>query len=353
MKLTAAQQRQLVREFQRTILWLDHGRCRNPNCIGTQWERGILSAHHIKFKSYGVDHSAENGILLCQGCDHAVHHGHGKGDERLSAREFMLQILNDLVDDPEYRWRAAHQVLRDRYETNDERNMMAEQTTEAKRADSDLFAVYALEDGTLVIDSPSPQTGELLPTAVGSLPIPKRLTGLAFAIRNQELHRDQQMAILKDQIATIRMHMAAVTERTDIAVGVLKSMGTMLLNQLHDQGLAATDAKHRPRLPIAGCGAWVTNTKAAGYKTDDWDQMDKDARATASLEHKSLFSVEQVPAHSIVKPIRTKIIAALKAGAVVDGFELIEATDAVQFKIEKGTGIPPVGVVETDDKAGD
>lgn len=31
-------------------------------------------AHHIIFKSHGVDHSAANLILLCAGCHYRVHH---------------------------------------------------------------------------------------------------------------------------------------------------------------------------------------------------------------------------------------------------------------------------------------
>ena len=114
-KLSASKRRRLVEAFQQLIYNLDHGRCRNPNCVGNDYQRGILSAHHITYKSHGVDHRAENGILLCQGCDHVVHHGQGKGDERQSAKEFMRSILDALVDDPEYRWHAVHKVLRDRY----------------------------------------------------------------------------------------------------------------------------------------------------------------------------------------------------------------------------------------------
>lgn len=351
MKLSVLQQRRLVKAFQQMILALDHGRCRNPNCIGSSYERGILSAHHIKLKSHGVDHSAENGILLCKGCDHAVHHGHGKRDERLSAREFMLQILNDLVDDPEYRWHAAHQVLRDRYETTNERNMMPE-TTEAKRVDSDMFAVYDSGDGTLLIDHPDAD-GVLVPTAVKSLPIPKQLTGMAFAIRNLEVDRDRQLAILKDQQDTIKMHIEAVNERAVHAIDSLKKMGSGLLDQLHGQGLAGTDAKKRPRLAIAGCGAWVTNTtQRASYDAKGWNDMDEDQQAEVALANKHLFKITQVPAREDVKPDRPAIIRALLRGDTVDGFAFIAEADSVVFKSEKGTGLPPVGMRETVDQAG-
>lgn len=223
--------------------------------------------------------------------------------------------------------------------------------TEAKRVDSDLFAVYDIGDGTLVIDHPHPETGELFPTAVGSLPIPKQLTGLAFGIRNAETSRDQQLAILKDQLATIKLHIEAVNERADKTVGQLSGMGAGLLDQLHEQGLTAVDAKKRPRLPIAGCGAWVTNTKAAGYETDGWNNMDRDARADIALAHKDLFKVEMVPAQKVITPNRSEIIKAMKKGAAIDGFSLIEAVDGVKFKIEKGTGLPPVGM--TADKVGE
>lgn len=110
------------------LIALDGEQCRNPFheqtitelvAIGTVVLPVIFRfiAHHVKYKSHGVDNSPENGIMLCQHCDTAVHQGHGsiKDPNRLSAHEFMLKILDALIDAPDYRWRKVHDKLRLRY----------------------------------------------------------------------------------------------------------------------------------------------------------------------------------------------------------------------------------------------
>ncbi len=109
-------------KFRRLILLLDGNKCRNPNCLcnkNSSFIERIVSAHHIIFKSHGIDDSPENGIILCNLCHYAVHNGHGKGKDRLTGRQFMLKILDSLVDDPGYRWEEVHKTLKDRYGNED------------------------------------------------------------------------------------------------------------------------------------------------------------------------------------------------------------------------------------------
>ena len=103
-------------KFRWEVFHLDNTHCRNPKCerLNPTW----LSLHHIKYRSQGGSDTPENTITLCRSCDHAVHHGYGKGAERLTGRQFMLKILDDLIDDPGYRWHEVHKELRRRY-TND------------------------------------------------------------------------------------------------------------------------------------------------------------------------------------------------------------------------------------------
>ena len=99
------------------IIALDNFRCRNPRCLSASdsFTKRQLSVHHIKYKSHGVDNSPENQITLCRRCDYAVHHGHGRGDARLIGRQYMLKMLDALVDDPGYRWVKVHTELWKRY----------------------------------------------------------------------------------------------------------------------------------------------------------------------------------------------------------------------------------------------
>lgn len=125
---TASQRKQVQAKFRKRLIALDGEQCRNPfheQTIADLVALGVLTlptifrfiAHHIKYKSHGVDNSPENGIMLCQHCDWAVHHGHGsiKDPNRLMAHEFMLKILDALEDDPDYRWRQVHDKLRLKY----------------------------------------------------------------------------------------------------------------------------------------------------------------------------------------------------------------------------------------------
>lgn len=107
--------------FRRVLVLLDGKSCRNPECLSRNNDNGsfysrVLSAHHIHYKSHGIDNSPENGIMLCNLCDTAVHHGVKIDGVRLHARLYMLKILDSLVDDPSYRWAEVHEELKRRYD---------------------------------------------------------------------------------------------------------------------------------------------------------------------------------------------------------------------------------------------
>lgn len=117
---------EMAMTFRETIISLDGFACRNPKCLSVKennpsikeddpYARRLLSPHHIKYKSHQGPDTKENTITLCQLCHKAVQEGHGKGDKRLTARQYMLKILNDLVGAADYRWHEVHEEYRKRY----------------------------------------------------------------------------------------------------------------------------------------------------------------------------------------------------------------------------------------------
>jgi len=108
--------------FRARIVKLDGERCRNPLHGELMKSLGLkmiailrFMAHHIKYRSQRGKNTAENGIMFCQYCDHAVHHGVGKGEDRLAGRQYMLKILDALESASDYRWSEVHAELRKRY----------------------------------------------------------------------------------------------------------------------------------------------------------------------------------------------------------------------------------------------
>ncbi len=105
------------------ILALDGYKCQNPNCLtvaaieaGEEVIQGLV-VHHIKYRSAGGKDLPEIMISLCFLDDHGVHHGYGRGDDRLCGREFMLQILDNRkkADPNNFRWEAVHAELTRKY----------------------------------------------------------------------------------------------------------------------------------------------------------------------------------------------------------------------------------------------
>ena len=108
--------------FRKRLIALDGECCRSPlhEELIKSLKLKVLQilyfiAHHIKYRSHGVNNDTENGIMLCQYCEHAVHHGVGKGENRLTGRQYMLKILDALEEAPDYRWSEVHEELRKRY----------------------------------------------------------------------------------------------------------------------------------------------------------------------------------------------------------------------------------------------
>ena len=99
------------------IIALDDFQCRNPKClsVGDSFTKRQLSVHHIIYKSHQGPDTPENMITLCRRCDYAVHNGHGRGDARLTGRQYMLKILDALEGASDYRWGEVHAELRKRY----------------------------------------------------------------------------------------------------------------------------------------------------------------------------------------------------------------------------------------------
>lgn len=104
--------------FRRRVAALDGELCRNPSCLSVNGAGKIrlFTAHHIRYRSKrGAVNHVENGIMLCQECHYAAHNGHGKGDDHVCGRVFMLRVLNALVGASGYRWGEVHAGLRRRY----------------------------------------------------------------------------------------------------------------------------------------------------------------------------------------------------------------------------------------------
>lgn len=203
----------------------------------------------------------------------------------------------------------------------------------------------------MVVDQPDPETGELVPVPLSQLPIPKQLTGIGFAIRNAEVGRDQALDILKEQAGIIRQHIDRIREQAARTISQLTSMAAGLLQAMHDQGNAAVDAKKRPRLTIAGCGTFATNTTVReGLDTSEYDKLNEDQKAEIALANTDFFIVEKI---QVITLDRAAILTYLRKGGTLKGFSRNAAEDHVVFKIEKGTGVPAIGVTPTEEQAGE
>ena len=96
--------------FTKEIAICDGYCCQGISCCGSY----MLSAHHILFLSHGGLYTADNGILLCQSCHDRVHgrgNYHIKG-KRITGRQFMIMILDRLVNKSNYRWATIHEYLK-------------------------------------------------------------------------------------------------------------------------------------------------------------------------------------------------------------------------------------------------
>lgn len=94
---------------------LDGHKCANPNCKAKDNYYAlyqILSVHHIIKLSETVIDELWNLITLCAMCHHYAENGINTKDKRLTAREFMLWVLENKKNEPNYRHAEAEERLR-------------------------------------------------------------------------------------------------------------------------------------------------------------------------------------------------------------------------------------------------
>ena len=102
-------------KFKDEVLAVDRRRCRNFLKVHdpkNPWHTKI-GAHHIIYRGRLALDVVENGISLCAECHRRVHVGHGGmlGHRDMSSREYMLWILDQLKDFPDFRWGKARAEL--------------------------------------------------------------------------------------------------------------------------------------------------------------------------------------------------------------------------------------------------
>lgn len=72
-----------------------------------------LTAHHIVYKSHEENDNVSNGLTLCLNCHKIAHEGftNPQTRERITAHEFVCNILESWTDSVKYRWDVAHERL--------------------------------------------------------------------------------------------------------------------------------------------------------------------------------------------------------------------------------------------------
>lgn len=94
-------------KFTEGVLAADRGRCRNFLRVHNGYNTGGIEAHHIIYRGSLALDSVENGISLCADCHRRVHNGH----RDMSGRAYMLWIIDQLKDFPDFRWAQARAEL--------------------------------------------------------------------------------------------------------------------------------------------------------------------------------------------------------------------------------------------------
>ena len=70
-----------------------------------------LEAHHIHYRSQNGPDTVDNGITLCQIAHNKVHNGVTLNGHRISGHDYMLSVLRQHKDSPDYRWAEAEKWL--------------------------------------------------------------------------------------------------------------------------------------------------------------------------------------------------------------------------------------------------
>lgn len=71
--------------------------------------------HHIILRSQGGGHTIKDMILLCNICGgyaHGVGNLKDNDGHRITGQQFMLSVLDNLINAPDYRWQVVHEKLR-------------------------------------------------------------------------------------------------------------------------------------------------------------------------------------------------------------------------------------------------
>ena len=71
------------------VLRMDNFQCKNPNCNAYADNK----PHHLRYKSHGGTDDPGNLITLCSVCHTKAHRGGDWRGKRVSARQFILNIL--------------------------------------------------------------------------------------------------------------------------------------------------------------------------------------------------------------------------------------------------------------------
>jgi len=98
------------RQLQEVVIARD-GRCMNKLCSVMH---PSLAGHHIKFKSQGGSNNPEWSISLCRQCHKCADEGgvYDQGQPRLTARQWMIAVLESWKDDPCFIWGDALEYLK-------------------------------------------------------------------------------------------------------------------------------------------------------------------------------------------------------------------------------------------------
>ena len=102
-------------EVKDEVRRLDGYKCANPNCMAKDRYNvlyQILSVHHIIKLSETVIDEPWNLITLCAFCHNYAENGVKAKGKRLTVRKFMLWILENKKNEPNYRHAETEERLR-------------------------------------------------------------------------------------------------------------------------------------------------------------------------------------------------------------------------------------------------
>lgn len=92
---------------------LDDYKCRNCGTTVHPENNNGDGAHHIIFKSEYVNDNLNNLITLCFSCHRFAHDGYNSyTGERLTARQFIIILLEDLENKENFRWGESLEALK-------------------------------------------------------------------------------------------------------------------------------------------------------------------------------------------------------------------------------------------------